>query len=163
MNNPEFLRSLLVHERPMFGKVAAAAVEDHLDHRPDPKSRTARELLSHIIGHGFDLAELAEKGVVHHRNQVPFASLAEAVKLMDDSFAAAIEKLAATDESRWGEPAKFFVGEHEIMQAPRQQIAWILFLDSVHHRGQLTSYLRSMGGKVPSLYGPSADDPGPGH
>ena len=32
--------------------------------------------------------------------------------------------------------------------------------DAIHHRGQLTTYLRPMGGKVPSIYGPSADDPG---
>lgn len=163
MNNPEFLRSLLAHERVLFGKVVAAVIEDGLDYRPDPKSRSARELVSHIIGHGFDLAELAEDGVVHHRNQVPFASLVEAVKLTDESFAAAIDKLGATDAARWGEPAKFFLGERELMQAPRQQMAWILFLDAIHHRGQLTTHLRAMGGKVPSLYGPSADDPGPSH
>jgi uncharacterized damage-inducible protein DinB len=28
---------------------------------------------------------------------------------------------------------------------------------SAHHRGQLSAYLRAMGGKVPSIYGPSAD------
>jgi len=163
MTNPEFLRSLLVQERPLFGKVVASVVESGLDHRPDPKSRSARELLSHIIGHGFDLAELAEAGVVHHRNQVPFDSLAEATKLMDESFAAAIDKLGATDAARWGDPAKFFVGDHEVMQAPRQQVAWILFLDAIHHRGQLTTHLRAIGSKVPALYGPSADDPGPSH
>jgi uncharacterized damage-inducible protein DinB len=38
----------------------------------------------------------------------------------------------------------------------------MLFLDSVHHRGQLTTHLRAMGSRVPSLYGPSADDD-PGH
>lgn len=163
MNNPEFLRSLLAHERVLFGKVVAAVIEDGLDYRPDPKSRSARELVSHIIGHGFDIAELAKNGVVHHRNQVPFASLAEAVKLTEESFAAAIDELGATDAARWGEPAKFFLGERELMQAPRQQMAWILFLDAIHHRGQLTTHLRAMGGRVPSLYGPSADDPGPSH
>jgi uncharacterized damage-inducible protein DinB len=30
--------------------------------------------------------------------------------------------------------------------------------DAVHHRGQLTTYLRPMGGKVPSIYGPSGDE-----
>lgn len=163
MNNPEFLRTLLIQERPLFGKVVAAVVESGLDHRPDPKSRSARELLSHIIGHGFDIAELAEDGVVHHRNQVPFASLAEALKLTDESFATAIDKLGATDAARWGEPAKFFLGERQLMEVPRQQMAWILFLDAIHHRGQLTTHLRAMGGKVPSLYGPSADDPGLSH
>ena len=163
MNNPEFLRALLQQERPLFVKVVGAVVEGGLDHRPDPKSRSVRELLSHIIGHGFDLAELAEDGVVHHRNQMPFDSLADAAKLMDESFAAAIEKLGATDVTRWGETADFFVGDQRVIQAPRQQVAWILFLDAIHHRGQLTTHLRAIGGKVPSLYGPSADEPPPAH
>jgi len=32
--------------------------------------------------------------------------------------------------------------------------------DAIHHRGQLSAYLRPMGAKVPSICGPSADDPG---
>jgi uncharacterized damage-inducible protein DinB len=36
---------------------------------------------------------------------------------------------------------------------------WFIFLDSIHHRGQMSVYLRCAGGKVPSIYGPSADEP----
>jgi uncharacterized damage-inducible protein DinB len=36
---------------------------------------------------------------------------------------------------------------------------WYLFFDAIHHRGQLSTYIRPMGGKVPSIYGPSGDDP----
>jgi uncharacterized damage-inducible protein DinB len=43
------------------------------------------------------------------------------------------------------------------MEMPRQGLAWMLMLDAIHHRGQLSTYLRPMGGKVPSIYGPSAD------
>ena len=39
-------------------------------------------------------------------------------------------------------------------------LLWIALFDAVHHRGQLTTYIRPMGGKVPSVYGPSGDDPG---
>ena len=41
----------------------------------------------------------------------------------------------------------------------RQQLAWVLFLDAVRHRGQLSTHLRPMGGSVPSIDGPSADTP----
>jgi uncharacterized damage-inducible protein DinB len=37
---------------------------------------------------------------------------------------------------------------------------WGFLFDGIHHRGQLSTYLRPMGAKVPSIYGPSADDPG---
>jgi len=163
MSNPEFLQGLLAQERPLFGKVVTAVVESGLDYRPDPKSRCSRELIGHLIGHPLDLAELAEDGVIHHRNQVPFESLPEAVEQLDAAFGKAIDALAATDARLWMAPGKFFVGDHLIMEAPRQQMAWILFLDAVHHRGQLTTHLRAMGSKVPSIYGPSADDQGPGH
>ena len=49
------------------------------------------------------------------------------------------------------------------MEGPCQQLAWMMFLDAVHHRGQLSTYLRPMGSKVPAIYGPSADDPGEAH
>jgi DinB family len=39
-------------------------------------------------------------------------------------------------------------------------MSWIGLFDAIHHRGQLSVYLRPMGGRVPSIYGPSADDPG---
>jgi uncharacterized damage-inducible protein DinB len=45
----------------------------------------------------------------------------------------------------------------QILLAPRRDLAWMLLLDAVHHRGQLSTYLRPMGGTVPSIYGPSAD------
>ena len=36
---------------------------------------------------------------------------------------------------------------------------WFMLLDSIHHRGQLSVYIRPAGGKVPSIYGPTADEP----
>ena len=40
------------------------------------------------------------------------------------------------------------------------QMVWGFLFDAIHHRGQISTYLRPMGSKVPSIYGPSADDPG---
>jgi hypothetical protein len=138
-----FYQGLLTQERGVFVKVVQAVLDEGLEHRPDPKSRCSRELIEHMIGHNLDLAELLEDGVIHHRNQVPFDSVDDAVKQLDDSFGVVLEKLSAMDDSSWLEPAKFLAGEH---------------LDSVHHRGQLSTHLRPMGSKVPSMYGPSADE-----
>jgi len=57
----------------------------------------------------------------------------------------------------WARPADFFLGEQSIMRALTQALMWTLFLDSVHRRGQLSTCIRPMGGKVPAIYGPSAD------
>ena len=116
-----------------------------------------------MIGHNQDLIELLDDGVIHHRNQVPFESIDDAVATLDRTFGEVIERLGNTDEETWMSPAKFLAGEHLVMEAPRMQLAWIFFLDAVHHRGQLSTYLRPMGSKVPAIYGPSADDQGEGH
>lgn len=39
------------------------------------------------------------------------------------------------------------------------RFAMMMLFDQIHHRGQLSVYVRLAGGKVPSIYGPSADDP----
>jgi uncharacterized damage-inducible protein DinB len=45
------------------------------------------------------------------------------------------------------------------MKEPACDNAWGFLLDIIHHRGQLSTYLRPMGAKVPQIYGPSADEP----
>lgn len=163
MSTRAFLHGLLTQERGLFVKVVQAVLEDGLDYRPDPKARSSRELIEHLIGHNLDMIELIDDGVIHHRNQVPFDSLDGGVKQLDDSFGIIIDKLGAMEEDRWMAMGKFLAGEHVVMEAPCQQLAWMLLLDSVHHRGQLTTHLRPMGSTVPALYGPSADDQGEPH
>jgi uncharacterized damage-inducible protein DinB len=160
MSTPGFLHDLLTREQSRFGKVVGAVLEDWLDFRPEPRARSARELIGHLLGHNFDLIELLDDGVIHHRMQMPVESVAAAVRELDDSFGEGLDRLASFGSDRWMEPAEFRVGEQVLFTAPRQMLAWMLFLDAIHHRGQLSTYLRPMGSRVPSIYGPSADDPG---
>jgi len=66
----------------------------------------------------------------------------------------------AIGEDDWKRTAKLYVGEQLIMEQPLGEFLWYLFFDAIHHRGQLSTYIRPMGGKVPQIYGPSGDDPG---
>lgn len=163
MSTPAFFQNFLAHERGLFVNVLSAVTEDGLDYQADPKARTARQLIEHLIGHNLDLLELLDNGDIHHRNQVPFKSLESAVARFDESFGEVISRLDHFEEGRWNESGKFLVGEHLVMEAPRQQLAWMMFLDAIHHRGQLSTYLRPMGSRVPAIYGPSADDQGEAH
>ncbi|HUG01816.1 MAG TPA: DinB family protein [Longimicrobiales bacterium] len=163
MSSPEFLQGLLGQERGLFRKVVEAVTEDGLEYRPEPRSRCARELIEHLIGHNLNLVELLESGVIHHRNHVPFGSLEEGAARLDESFGAVVDRLGSVDEGRWQGSGRFYVGKALIIDGSCQQLAWMMFLDSVHHRGQLTTYLRPMGSKVPSIYGPSADTPMDAH
>ena len=45
----------------------------------------------------------------------------------------------------------------DMMKAPAVNFLGMALKHSVHHRGQLSTYLRAMGGKIPGIYGPSAD------
>jgi uncharacterized damage-inducible protein DinB len=53
----------------------------------------------------------------------------------------------------------FFVGPKQPGDIPLGEFVWFLLHDQIHHRGQLSVYLRMAGGKVPSIYGPTADEP----
>jgi uncharacterized damage-inducible protein DinB len=44
-----------------------------------------------------------------------------------------------------------------MMKLPAVALLGIMIKHSIHHRGQLSTYLRAMGGKVPGIYGPSGD------
>jgi len=156
-------KHLVGAERRAFVRVVAAVPEEGLDYRPDAKSRTAREMIGHLLGHTLDLVELVDEGSIHHRNQMPVESVAEATRAFDASFGLLADKLGGVDQAQWDAAATFWVGEHEVAKGTREQLAWMMLLDAVHHRGQLSAYLRPMGGRVPSIYGPSADEQGPPH
>jgi uncharacterized damage-inducible protein DinB len=163
MSTPAFLKGFLEHERTLFRNVLSAVPEGGLDYQADPKARTARALVEHLIGHNLDLIELLDEGTIHHRNQVPFETVESAVAQFDESMAELIAKLDEVDDTRWNAAGQFYAGEHLVMEAPCQQLAWMMFLDAIHHRGQLSTYLRPMGSRVPAIYGPSADDSGEAH
>jgi uncharacterized damage-inducible protein DinB len=157
MTNREFFAQLCTHEHPRFLGVLEAMPKDRLEYRPHPKSRSAHELVGHLIGHEQDLVELLQTGSINHRNQVPFQSMEEAVAIYKQARKDVEAKLAATNDTDWDTTGSFNVNGNAIMQMPRHGLAWMLMLDAIHHRGQLSTYLRPMGGKVPSIYGPSGD------
>ena len=163
MSTPAFFQGFLHHERGLFANVLSAVPDDGLDYRADPKARSARDIVEHLIGHNLDLIELLDEGAIHHRNQVPFDDMEDAVAQFDASFGQLIERLDKATDEDWNAVGQFYAGEHLVMEAPRQQLAWIFFFDAIHHRGQLSTYLRPMGSRVPAIYGPSADDDGGAH
>jgi uncharacterized damage-inducible protein DinB len=68
-----------------------------------------------------------------------------------------IESVAALGEDAWDRVAQFYYQEKVVSEQPIGQFLWFILFDGIHHRGQLSAYLRPMGGTVPAIYGPSAD------
>jgi uncharacterized damage-inducible protein DinB len=157
MSNRDFFASLLENEKDRFAGVIAAVPADKLDWRPEPKARTAGELISHLIAHDRDLEELAATGTCNHGAETPSANLARSLESYGECRDRAVSAVRAASDASWEGPGRFLVDGHLVYELPVKQLAWILFLDAVHHRGQLSTYLRPMGGAVPSIYGPSAD------
>jgi uncharacterized damage-inducible protein DinB len=160
MTNREFFLQHSKSEFPRFMNVFQAAPGGQLAYRPHPKSRSAEELIGHLIGHEQDLVELAETGKINHRMQVPFKSMDEALELYRSAHATLERALGSMDDKTWESNGQFIIEGNVIYEIPRRDLAWMLLFDGLHHRGQLSTYLRPMGGKVPSIYGPSADTAG---
>ena len=124
------------------------------DYRPDPKSRTAREIAWQIVGEEKMIIEALETGKVELSKAPPPATMKELCDTYDRQSAEIQRRLHALPEARWGGTIDF-----SGRQRPASPMAWSFLFDIVHHRGQITTYLRPMGSTVPQVYGPSADEP----
>ena len=80
------------------------------------------------------------------------------VKALDNSAAEARKALEGTTDEFLMTPWKLLAHGQVVQETPR----YVMIQDTInhwaHHRGQMTVYLRLLGAKVPSIYGPSADD-----
>jgi uncharacterized damage-inducible protein DinB len=76
--------------------------------------------------------------------------LAEALEKLD-------EKVAALDDAGWMRKGVMASGGKVMLEQPVGEFLWFILFDAIHHRGQLSTYIRPMGGKVPPIYGPSGD------
>jgi uncharacterized damage-inducible protein DinB len=128
------------------------------DYRPDPKSRTAREIAWLIVREDTTLGEGLEQGKIEWTEVAAPATMKEIVDYYDrhhDAATKALENLAA---SSWERKIPFVYGGQVVMSETGYQTAWSYLFDIIHHRGQLSTYLRPMGSAVPAIYGPSADE-----
>ena len=88
----------------------------------------------------------------------PLNTSAELVAALDKAVADARAALQTTTDAHLETPWRLLAGGQLAFEQPRHQVIRDTFLHSAHHRGQMTVYLRLLGAKVPSIYGPSADD-----
>lgn len=70
-----------------------------------------------------------------------------------------VEQLRDPNNANLKGTVKFMVAPKQMGDVPLSQFLWFILHDQIHHRGQLSVYLRMAGGKLPSIYGPTADEP----
>jgi len=129
------------------------------DYRPDPKSRTAREIAWLIVREEIALADGLDKGVFEWAEVPAPPTMREVLETYDRHHENITRRLHALDTARWEQKVPFVYQGQEVMSEPGYENAWGFLLDIIHHRGQLSTYLRPMGSTVPQIYGPSADEP----
>jgi len=145
-------------EAPATRKVISRIPEGST-YRPDPKARTAREIAWVIVQEEILLVEGLDKGKLEWREVPVPATMKEILEAYDREFDAMTKKLKALPPQRWSERVPFSYQGQQIMNETGFDTAWGFLLDVIHHRGQLSTYLRPMGATVPQIYGPTADEP----
>src|SRR6266480_4505242 len=70
-----------------------------------------------------------------------------------------VERIKRTPDAEFNKTVKFFVAPKQMGDVRKMEVLWLMLMDQVHHRGQFSVYLRMADGKVPSIYGTSADEP----
>ena len=124
------------------------------DYRPDPKSRTAQEIAWQIVCEEKMIIDALETGKAEWAPPPMPATMKEVLDAYTEQSDGTARRLESLPAERWNGNLDFFGGER-----PASPMAWSFLFDIVHHRGQITTYLRPMGSTVPQIYGPSGDEP----
>lgn len=158
MDHKEFFLKHWQKEAPATQKVISRIPEDKSEYRADPKARTAREIAWLMVREEEALVEGLERGVFEWTEVPAPAKVSEIIAQYERQHDALTKRLRAIAASRWEEKLPFLWGGQEVMKDTGYEMAWGFLKDQIHHRGQLSTYLRPMGAKVPAIYGPSADE-----
>ncbi len=148
------------HQRTM--RVLRNYPKDKGELRPHSKCKNARELAwmfvleqgaaEKALTTGFDWSQPPEFPPAPESFDAVLGAIEQGQKRVADL-------LRALPEEQLSETVQFPTGPGKIGDIPKAQFLWTMLNDQIHHRGQFSVYLRMADGKVPSIYGPSADEP----
>lgn len=159
----EYFAKLWEGELPATAKVLRNVPDQGRDYRPDEKSRTAWELATHLaIGDVWFIQGIIDGNFnfdpeVEKKQAGRFQSSGDVADFYEREVPAKLKELRALPADRLTKIVDFF----GMMKQPSVTYLGFANNHSIHHRGQLSSYLRACGSKVPAIYGASADEPMP--
>ena len=153
MDEKELFAGFWTEEAKTTAKVLRRIPEGS-DYRPDPKSRTAQEIAWQIVCEEKMIIDALETGNVEWNPPPMPKSMKEVADAYEHQANSMGQRWSALPRERWSGELDFFGTTR-----PASPMAWSFLFDIVHHRGQITTYLRPMGSKVPQIYGPSGDEP----
>ncbi len=152
----DLLLGTLKNEHRTTKKILEAVPPDKADYRPDSVSKSAMELIRHIAASDVRFldttinAEFSTASILPESAKTP----AEVTAWYSESFARNFDKLTQLK----GDHLMRITDFRGLFKLPAVAFLQVGMNHTIHHRGQLSSYLRCMGAKVPSIYGESFDD-----
>ena len=153
----DFLVAEFEYEMQTTLRVLQAVPDSNLDYRPDPKSKTGLGLVRHLALEDAWLLNCIANGEFANppddSDACGIMNSADAAARYKEKVPVALGRVRAMS----GEKLATVIDVMGMFQAPGVNLLSMATKHSVHHRGQLSTYLRAMGGKVPGIYGPSAD------
>ncbi len=159
-----FMRDLLCEtlEREMrtTQAVIAAVPEFGRDYRHEPRARSAFDLAWHIASSQVMILESVAAGGFDFQRPKPAppAAIREIVLWYAEHGAAALTRVRSLSAEALLKPLAF----RNNITLPAYQFLLLGNDHAIHHRGQLSTYLRPLGARVPAIYGESADSVSPG-
>lgn len=142
-------------------KVLRAVPNDRRDYKPDEKSRTAWELVTHLVSSDLWFLDSVCDAVfvydpaVENKRTAGLNTIDEVIEFYNREYSKRIQRLRSIPGEQLAKEVDFFGAT----KGPSISFLGLANNHGIHHRGQLMAYLRAMGSKVPSIYGGSADEP----
>jgi uncharacterized damage-inducible protein DinB len=146
----------ILRELQITKKVLAAVPDARSDYRPDPHARTAWELAWHLANTDVQFLDgIGDLNFSMNNPERKPKTIAELVGWYETNFARAADKVRSLTPEQLVTPIDF----RGAFNFPAVFYLGVLNNHSIHHRGELATYLRPMSSKVPSIYGGSYDEP----
>ena len=157
-SNLNFFKTCFKSERQSTINLLASMPDDSLLYKPHPINRSAQEITEHLLAHLFDLKIIIENNQCDETLSFSFKDAKEASEILNQLWAEVEQSLDKLTNEQWEtEMVELLISGKSFATMPRANMMWFFFFDIIHHRGQLSSYIRPMGGKNPAIYGYSAD------
>jgi len=143
-------------------KMLSVIKDEHLSYKPHEKSMSLGDLAAHIAElHNWVHHAISKDTFDFHVDyQRPtFNSAQDILDILNNNYQKNIDQINAMSDADWMGQWTLKAGEHVIMQMPKVgAMRFIIQNHLIHHRGQLSVYLRMNDVPIPGMYGPSADE-----
>lgn len=129
------------------------------NYKPHEISKSAKELAWLFVSEEQTFVNGIIAGKIDFSNMAKSPdTINEVIHDFEKAHKETITKLKELKDEEFNAMMEFPVAPKKMMDFRKIDLMWMFLMDSIHHRGQFTVYLRLVGAKVPSIYGPSADE-----